>query len=253
MIHAKAMAIVVAYDIYIECAQGLLKEEWKLDKPVDFYQFRETLARQMLMYSPRLLKYLGDDKFRDSTVVVKAKRARSQSPANNVHDGDYTTSAGVNAMTLSTNGGAQRLCGFVSKLSDHYDSCMTMEGGKKKLNCVFCGKPSYQFCGLCNKALHKHAQNNGESSCFFLWHDTGAYGMARDDWKITNKKLKDWTYPNHEELKDNERQMKLLSAQVDNTNNSRSNSSSNRSHNSSSNNSGNNSGNNNNGSDDDSQ
>lgn len=69
------MAVVVAYDMYLECAEGALRPEWKLAKIVDFYRFREKLARQMLTYAPRHNKYLGDCKFRDATVISKAKRS----------------------------------------------------------------------------------------------------------------------------------------------------------------------------------
>ena len=68
MIHAKALAVVVAYDIYLECCEGLLRAgEWQQTQPVDFYSFREKLAKQMLQYSPRERKYPGDEKFRVST------------------------------------------------------------------------------------------------------------------------------------------------------------------------------------------
>jgi hypothetical protein len=38
--------------------------------------------------------------------------------------------------------------------------------------------------------------------------------LARDDWKITNKKMKDWTYPTPAEIGANEQQVKRLSDQV---------------------------------------
>ena len=38
MRHAKAMAVVVAYDIYLEVAEGELNEEWGLREPMDFWR-----------------------------------------------------------------------------------------------------------------------------------------------------------------------------------------------------------------------
>ena len=68
MLHAKAMAVVVAYDIYKECCDGLMRAgEWKIEKPVSFHLFREKLAKQMLRYNPRDRKYVGDERFRTST------------------------------------------------------------------------------------------------------------------------------------------------------------------------------------------
>ena len=40
--HAKALAIVAAYDMYLECAEGVLDPEWKLEKSqiVSFHKYR---------------------------------------------------------------------------------------------------------------------------------------------------------------------------------------------------------------------
>ena len=103
------MTAVVAYDMYLECSEGKLDETWKLvdekgnPNPVDFHVFRETLARQMLGYDPKKCKYMGDEKFRDSTKQVKAKRARSPVPQVVLaEDGTAipSTAAGVTAGSL---------------------------------------------------------------------------------------------------------------------------------------------------------
>jgi hypothetical protein len=216
MLHAKAMAIVVAFDIYKELAEGNLDGAWKVNKPVDFYVFRETLARQMLGYSPTLLKYLGDEKFRVFTQASKARRA----PTPPLTDGSITTTAaGISEDTFALQANSKkRLCGFLGDVKEHYDACSTMVERSKKLNCVFCGKPSYQFCSLCQVAVHKfpRSDDGGGTSCFFHWHDTACFGLARDDWRITNKKMKEWHYPTMEEMSTNEVQMKKLDEQLKN-------------------------------------
>jgi hypothetical protein len=139
MLHGKAMAIVVAYDIYLELAEGNVDPAWKLDKKdiVDFYVFRETLARQKLAYTPKACKYLGDDKFRDYTAVAKSKRARSPVPPPTAdEDGIAPTDAGVTAGALKNDG--VRLCGFLGDITEHFVECQTMEDKGKKLKCVFC-------------------------------------------------------------------------------------------------------------------
>ncbi|CAB9507864.1 expressed unknown protein [Seminavis robusta] len=217
MLHAKAMAVVVAYDIYLEACEGKLQglADCRLNKPVSFYRFREKLAKQMLEYAPRHCRYLGDEKMRDTTSTPKAKRKRSRSPQRNNNrpaDDELTTASGVSLDTFSSNNHGDRLCGFITPLLEHYESCNTM-ANKKKLNCVFCGKPAYQYCELCGKAVHKHPQEkigNGRTSCFLHYHNTAAMGLARDDWKITGKRLKDWSYPTATEFEDNEQQMKRL-------------------------------------------
>lgn len=39
MIHAKAMAVVVAYDMYLECTEGQIDEDWLVEQPVSFWEF----------------------------------------------------------------------------------------------------------------------------------------------------------------------------------------------------------------------
>ena len=50
MIHA--MAVVVAYKIYKELAEGNLNPELKVGKPLNFVTFQKTLVLQMLAYIP---------------------------------------------------------------------------------------------------------------------------------------------------------------------------------------------------------
>ena len=62
MLHGKALAVVVAYDMYLEVAEGNLRGEWKLDEPMSFWRFHEKLAEGMLKYKPSARKYPGDEK-----------------------------------------------------------------------------------------------------------------------------------------------------------------------------------------------
>jgi hypothetical protein len=36
----------------LECCEGKLNAEWKIEKPLNFWQFREKLSEQMLEYKP---------------------------------------------------------------------------------------------------------------------------------------------------------------------------------------------------------
>ena len=52
MIYATSLAIVVAYDIYLECVNGNLDKDWLVTYPVDFWTFQDMLLIQMLQYAP---------------------------------------------------------------------------------------------------------------------------------------------------------------------------------------------------------
>jgi hypothetical protein len=51
MLHGKSLAAVVAYNLYLEVAEGKLDLALEIDEPVDFWTFREKLLIQMLEYS----------------------------------------------------------------------------------------------------------------------------------------------------------------------------------------------------------
>ena len=39
MLHGKALAVVVAYDMYLEVAEGELDPDWFIERPLNFWQF----------------------------------------------------------------------------------------------------------------------------------------------------------------------------------------------------------------------
>ena len=61
MLHTTSLAIVVAYDIYLEITEGKLNEDWRGSFPVDFWTFRDVLSIQMPEYNPLKRKHIGDD------------------------------------------------------------------------------------------------------------------------------------------------------------------------------------------------
>ena len=51
--HAKALAIVISYDIYLECAEGELDPELKVEHVVDYDEFRDILYLPDSRVQPR--------------------------------------------------------------------------------------------------------------------------------------------------------------------------------------------------------
>ena len=45
MLHAKSLAIIVAYEIYKECAEVGIESEWEIEHPIDFWTFRDVLSK----------------------------------------------------------------------------------------------------------------------------------------------------------------------------------------------------------------
>ena len=52
MTHAKALDVVVAHDMYLECAEGELNELWNIREPMKLWEFRENISEKILTYKP---------------------------------------------------------------------------------------------------------------------------------------------------------------------------------------------------------
>jgi len=214
MNHAKALAIVTAYDMYLECAEGKLNPAWKVDKPVDFHRFREKLGMQMLAYDPRSRLYAGDEKFRSSTQQNQTQRRRtskSLSPARSMQ----STSSGVCEDDLSsTTESSTRLCGFLDTIIEHIESCKRFPGTNGRL-CVVCGVRTAKYCSKCGKPMHTSPIEGSDSqvSCFIHYHNTSFFGLAREDCKMVKKRQKDWSFPTEQQRQLNAAQMKQIHKQ----------------------------------------
>ena len=55
------MAIIVAYDMYLEACEGKLDEDWADADPVSFHTFCDQLLAQILAYDPMKRLYPGDE------------------------------------------------------------------------------------------------------------------------------------------------------------------------------------------------
>eukprot|EP00957_Ditylum_brightwellii_P121898 9296026-Ditylum_brightwellii.AAC.1 len=60
-LHGTCMATAVAYDIYLEVAEGEICQTWRDDNPMNFWEFRDRLSIQKLTYKPTMCTYPGDE------------------------------------------------------------------------------------------------------------------------------------------------------------------------------------------------
>ena len=74
MLHAKTLAVVTAYDIYLECVEGGLDEEWNVKETLTFWEFREKLSEQMMAYKPADRVFPGDQKMREAVAQNKRQQ-----------------------------------------------------------------------------------------------------------------------------------------------------------------------------------
>jgi len=190
MNHAKAMTVTIAYDIYLELCEGHLGNEYKIDKPVTFFRFREKLAKQMLHYSPKHRKYPGDDKFRCSTKQTMTQRKRvvprTLMTATSSDDTTVTSAATRDQVEAASD----RLCGDLEALEMHDAALQKIKSYRA---CVICGKTAYWKCTKCpdQPALHRvpTTSSNDNISCHIKYHNTLRFGITRAE--STKRKWKE--------------------------------------------------------------
>ncbi len=66
--HAKAIAMSMAYSLYLQCAEVL--QEWKVT-PVSGPRFRQRMSLQMVQYKCSNLHYPGDEKMSKNAQMKK--------------------------------------------------------------------------------------------------------------------------------------------------------------------------------------
>jgi len=214
MIHGKKLAVIVAYDIYLECCEGNLVATWKCT-PVSFYCFREALGKQMLSYSPTNQHHPGDKGMRACARQPKVHRNMSS-----VMSGESTrTASSLSSSTTSTPHGinknkrdmaGNRLCGFIDDLLAHKRSIVLLKNKAHQV-CHCCGKPTYHYCSLCpDKPVLHMTHREGRKTCFLHYHNTSSLGSWKEDFKLVGGKRKEWKYPNETDLAESSRQMKRL-------------------------------------------
>ena len=199
MLHGKALGIVIAYDMYLEVCEGKLTcngnvmHEWHVDKPMDFWSFRERLSEQQCGYDPTRREYPGDGNMRVCTVQNAAQRRRSTGERTSM-SGHFVTAEQYH--DEKQRGIHSRLCGDLSLLKDHLNSVIKTE--RHGSNCVFCGDVCYTMCGKCGKALHTNVRAGPAAGkeCFHDYHDDMCYGLARQDMRdLFGKRKQEWTPP----------------------------------------------------------
>jgi len=199
--------------MYLEAAEGRINPTWKVSKPVDFHRFREILGMQMMKYNLRQRQYPGDEIFRASTQQNQEQRRRSSPPrSTSPARSNHSTSSGISEDDLASQDSSKQLCRFLDPLIEHQESVKRFPGHNQKV-CVVCGVTTSKCCSKCNKAMHvNHGPKDTDLnvSCFLHFHDTGFFGLARDDCRIAKRKQKEWSFPSQQQRKLNTQQMKVV-------------------------------------------
>ena len=178
--HGKAIAGVMAYALYEQCAQGGVHPDWKLDKYMTAPEFRRRLSRQMCEYRAAALNYPGDEKLREATRLPKGRRGPQREPQD-VVDGTLRVTWNQYLAAKKPNRGISRLCDMnLELLKKHMRSFKSGNGAK----CNVCGSKTFMKCTLCGmQCCFKNELKASSVSCSVDLHSAKFFGLLRCDRK----------------------------------------------------------------------
>ena len=81
MLHTKDLSVVNAYDMHLDCAEGNIEEEWKVEITMTLWEFCDNLSEQMLIYKPSHRVYPGDKWICMVFVYNQGKRRKHVRPS----------------------------------------------------------------------------------------------------------------------------------------------------------------------------
>ena len=205
-LHCLSIAVIAAYDMYLEIAEGHLDQEWKVETPMTFNKFRKELSIRMLSYDPRNNVYPGDEGFRNYTQQPKARRGGANKKRKAEDEPAYDRTSGVDVDNLNIAMKSKRLCGNLDKLQSHAASCRNYNNAGP---CEVCGKATKFICGMCNKHVCLFDKRQWKGSCFVNMHNDSFFGLTKCDHEHLKKKGK-WKAPDVVAIRRNTKHIKTL-------------------------------------------
>jgi hypothetical protein len=198
---------------------------------MNFYQFQQRLAEQMMEYDPKYPMYDGDEKLRAHTCTTLASRTSSRNrnikrqklSVRDESTGDITSEISLTDVSRAIGDG--RLNESLLEFEKHVESKTTLVGtGTSNLEqkCFVCGKKTATFCTICKKIVTRTdkktkvietmkvpiplcffgSKRNNTSTpglCFLRYHTPHHFGLCKGDSKSRNKKQKNWNEPSKQQ------------------------------------------------------
>ena len=159
----------------------------------------------MLTYSPKQLKYPGDERMRAVTGITRVQRGSRKK---------------LRQVSLEQVRAAKktRLCGDIQKLCKHTSSIVRNNHANV---CAWCGEGgAYTHCGECMAqggkkiSLHYNCKAGPGKGlyCFYHYHDDSCFGLGKNDTsQLLNQPKWDWKTPTKRAVKENQTYIRDLS------------------------------------------
>lgn len=199
ILHAVAMGVTAAYDMYKECCEGGLDPLWAVPEKErrGFREFRLLLSEMMLQYNPKNNKLPGDQRFR---LWTGRRRKRSRQ---SVEEQSVSTAVLPEGMTVENFKRAKtgtrftppRLCGELKHIKTHLAS---LEKQSWSSPCEVCGKKCCWKCTECGKfvCLFGDGRKWNGAPCALTMHCDTFFGLSRSDYSnVLGRNKTNWSAP----------------------------------------------------------
>ncbi len=173
--HAKAIAMSMAYSLYLQCAKGTVDPKWKVT-PVSGLRFPQKVSLWMVQYKCSNLHYPGDEKMHKNTQMNRKKHGTSDIGLIECNNHIKRVSYSL-YLDKKTRGGKKiRLCaGNMTLLKQHLNSMKRVH----LATCQMCGKKIYMECQICKKHVcFKSGKSVSILPCCIDFYDDLMYGLG---------------------------------------------------------------------------
>jgi len=176
--NAKAIAMSMAYSLYLHCAEGSVDPDWKVVADSG-PRFQQKMSLQMVQYIVSNMQYPGNSKMRKATQTNKRKCGGVDESL--VECDDHIKRVSYSQYQDEKRPQKEKVSRFcadnLTLLKKHLSSMKKVHG----VSCSMCGKLTFMECQLCQKHVClklKSDKGMNTLSCCIDFHDDLKYGMG---------------------------------------------------------------------------
>ena len=196
--HAMDLTVACAYSMYNEVIEELVDPEKcgakdradLLKRKLDFFEFREQLARNMLAYDEKKCKYPGDEELRATTQAPRSRRQGRAAPQPEPEpepevepeaEPEASTSTPASARKRKRREATDDETRFCSSLNTyHTDHGAHEMQGRLSGRCYVCYAHTTHKCKKCDAYLCPMTTATGKN-CHAMYHDPLCKGLCEID------------------------------------------------------------------------
>ena len=198
-INGFGLAVIDAYNIYRDLADGNYGDEYKLEKPLSQEDWVMTASKEGMLYTTTDFMYPGDVLTKSYMRTPKKRKKNTNTPKASTAT---NTSSGVKRKIYAlAEEKRQRHRNALVYNMNEFESHVPRVNSSWSMQCQFCGGKTYWQCSKCEVFLCaprdvSKGKTSRNQKCHYRYHNPLLLGMAycdhhedRTNWKYDNSKI----------------------------------------------------------------